>query len=186
MPTRFFAYILSWKIIRNWQKKFGNYAFLSNQMPQAKFCILLRKKGKVKAHTSRRPKWSELILVSVAWSMPRSIATPPWTGCYSITGLPPSSMSPVPIYTPGWRESKLIRVSCLRKQCNRRGLNTRPPDPELEVLTIRPHVSTEEKNPYKFPSWYCLWPSSSLIYLYLYDFLYKHCYYFSLNKWPNL
>ena len=119
MSTRFFAYILSWKIIRNWQKKFGNYAFLSNQMPQAKFCVLLRKKGKVKAHTSWRLKWSELILVSVAWSMPRSIATPPWTGCYSITGLPPSSMSPVPIYTPGWRESKLIRVSCLRKECNR-------------------------------------------------------------------
>ena len=26
---------------------------------------------------------------------------PLWTGCQSIVGLPPSSMSPVPIYTPG-------------------------------------------------------------------------------------
>ena len=46
-------------------KKFGNYAFLLNQMPQAKFCVLLRKKGKVKGHTSQRLKWSELITVSV-------------------------------------------------------------------------------------------------------------------------
>ena len=57
----------------------------------------------------------------------------------------PSSMSPVPIYTPGWRESKWIRVTCIRKQCNRRGLNTRPPDPEFEVLTIRPHTSPLRK-----------------------------------------
>ena len=34
-----------------------------------------------KAHTSQRPKWPELILVSSVWSMPRSIAAPPWTGC---------------------------------------------------------------------------------------------------------
>lgn len=45
--------------------KFGNSAFLLNQMPQAKFCVLLRKKGKVKGHTSQRLKWSELIAVSV-------------------------------------------------------------------------------------------------------------------------
>ena len=147
MPTCFFAYILSWKIIRNWQKKFGNYAFLLNQMPHAKFCVLLRKKGKVKGHTSQRPKWSELVAVSVVWSMPRSIAISPLDGCYSITGLPPSS---IPIYTPGWRESKWIRVQCVRKQRNRRGLNTRPPDPEFEVLTIRPHLSPlRKKNPHK-------------------------------------
>ena len=35
---------------------------------------------KVKVHTSKRPKWTELIPVSLAWSMPRSIATPPWDG----------------------------------------------------------------------------------------------------------
>ena len=39
-----------------------------------------------KAHTSERPKWPELISVSLAWSMPRNIATPPWTGHWSIAG----------------------------------------------------------------------------------------------------
>ena len=34
-----------------------------------------------KVHTSQRPKWPELILVSSAWRMHRSIATPPWTWC---------------------------------------------------------------------------------------------------------
>ena len=70
---------------------------------------------------------------------------PPWTGCYSIPRLPPSSMSPVPIYTPGWRESKRIRVPCLRKQHNRWGLNTRAPDQEFEVLTTRPYTSPLRK-----------------------------------------
>ena len=36
---------------------------------------------------------------------------------------PPSSMSPVPIYTPGCRETKWSKVPCLRKQHDRRGLN---------------------------------------------------------------
>ena len=148
--TFFWIHIILKNIIRNWQKKFGNYAFLLNQMPQAKFCVLLRKKGKVKGHASQRLKWSELIAVSVVWSMPRNVAISPVDGCYSITGLPPSSMSPVPIYTPGWRQSKWIRVRCVRKQRNRRGLNTRPPDPEFEVLTIRPHSSPlRKKNPHK-------------------------------------
>ena len=34
-----------------------------------------------------------------------SISTPPWLGCQSITGLPPALSSPVPIFTPGWREA---------------------------------------------------------------------------------
>ena len=38
-------------------------------------------KGKVKVHASQRPKRPELIRLSLAWSMPRSIATPLWTGC---------------------------------------------------------------------------------------------------------
>ena len=57
----------------------------------------------------------------------------------------PSSMSPLPIYTPGWRESKWIRVRSVRKQRNRRGLNTRPPDPEFKVLTTRLHTSPLRK-----------------------------------------
>ena len=35
----------------------------------------------------------------------RNISTPPWMGCQSIAGLPPALNSPVPIYTPGWRET---------------------------------------------------------------------------------
>ena len=35
----------------------------------------------------------------------RNISTPPWMGCQSIAGLPPELNSPVPIYTPGWREA---------------------------------------------------------------------------------
>ena len=50
-----------------------------------------------------------------------------------------ASMSPAPIYTPGWRETKRSKVSCLRKQRHRRGLNPRPLDP-LEVLTTQPHT----------------------------------------------
>ena len=36
---------------------------------------------------------------------------------------PPNSMSLVPIYTPGWRETKWRKVPCLRKQREGRGLN---------------------------------------------------------------
>ena len=49
-------------------------------------------------------------------------------------------MSPVPIYAPGWRETKWSKVSCLRKQRDGRGLNPGPPDPEFKVLTARPHT----------------------------------------------
>ena len=63
-----------------------------------------------------------------------------WMGWKSIAGLPPSSMSPVPIYTPGWRETNWSKVPCLRKQCGGRGLNPGPPDPEFEMLTARSHT----------------------------------------------
>ena len=42
--------------------------------------------------------------------MPRNIATPPWTRCLFIAGLPPSSMLLVPIYTSGWRETYWSKV----------------------------------------------------------------------------
>jgi len=83
--------------------------------------------------------WS-LFLVSIVWSKPRSIATRLWMGCLSIAGLPPRSMLPVPIYSPGWRETKWNKVPCLRKQRDWRGFNPGPPDPEFEVLTARPHT----------------------------------------------
>ena len=44
----------------------------------------------------------------------RSISTPPWMGCQSIAGLPPSLNLPVPIYTPGWREA-LWELSVLQE-----------------------------------------------------------------------
>ena len=48
--------------------------------------------------------------------------------------LPPpgrdASQSPVPIYTPAWRETKWSKVPCLRKQHEGRGLNPGPPDQE--------------------------------------------------------
>ena len=47
-------------------------------------------------------------------------------------------MSPVAIYTPGWRETKGSKVPCLRKQRDGRGLNPRSSDPEFEVLTTLP------------------------------------------------
>ena len=52
------------------------------------------------------------IPVFLAWSTPRSIATPPLDGMLVHRWVtlppppPPSSMSPVVIYTPGWRETK--------------------------------------------------------------------------------
>ena len=38
------------------------------------------------------------------------------------------------------RKKKWSKVHCLRKQCDGWGLNVGPPDPELEVLTARPHM----------------------------------------------
>ena len=49
-------------------------------------------------------------------------------------------MSPVPIYTPGRRETKGSKVPCLRKQRDGRGLSPGPPDPEFKVLTTQPHM----------------------------------------------
>ena len=44
------------------------------------------------------------------------------------------------MYTPGWRETKWSKVSCLRKQRDGRGLKRGPSDPNFEVLTARPHT----------------------------------------------
>ena len=46
----------------------------------------------------------------------RSIFTPPWMGCQSITGLPPALNLPVPIYTPELREA--LRVKCFAQEHN--------------------------------------------------------------------
>ena len=54
--------------------------------------------------------------------------------------VPPSSMSPVPIYTPVWGKTKWSKVPCIRKQRNGRGSKPGPPDPEIQLLTARPHT----------------------------------------------
>ena len=74
--------------------------------------VLKNYKVKVKLHTShRRPTRPELIPISVEWSN--------WGYCYSpLNGMliyrrvTLSSMSPIPIYTPGWRETMRNKVSC--------------------------------------------------------------------------
>ena len=58
------------------------------------------------AHTSQRPKRPELIPIFLAWSMLRNIATPHLDGMQVHRKVTPSSTSPVPIHTPGWRETK--------------------------------------------------------------------------------
>ena len=52
----------------------------------------------------------------------------------------PSSMSPVPIYTPGWRETMWGKVSCLRKQHDGRDWSSkdRPSDLKSNALTTTP------------------------------------------------
>ena len=60
-------------------------------------------------------------------------------------------MSPVPIYTPAWRETKWSKIPCLRKQRDGRGLNPRPP------------VKQTAKQ-FRLPDcWLCQVPKKSLI-----------------------
>ena len=61
-------------------------------------------------------------------------------GCQSIAGLPPALNSPVPIYTPWWREAPW-ELSVLPKnttQCPRPGLEPGALAPESSALTMRP------------------------------------------------
>ena len=66
--------------------------------------MICTEKKKVKVHMSKRPKWTELIPVSLAWSMPRSIATPLWDGMQVQRKVTPNIILLVPIYTNGWRD----------------------------------------------------------------------------------
>ena len=65
---------------------------------------------------------------------------PPGWDASPSQGYPSALNSPVPIYTPGWREA-LWELSVLRKnttQCPRSGLEPRPLAPETSALTTRP------------------------------------------------
>ena len=97
---------------------------------------------------------SELTFI-ITWSMPRSIAPlPPGWDASPSQGCPPAVyMSPVPIYTPGWGETKWSKVPCLRKQRNRQGLNLGSPDQwdrEINILHCallsQISVSNEKEN----------------------------------------
>ena len=78
----------------------------------------------VKAHTSQRPDRLGVLLLPLDGMLVRRWVTP-------------SSMSPVPIYTPGGRETEWSKALCLRERRDGRGLNPEPPEPEFEVLTTR-------------------------------------------------
>ena len=73
--------------------------------------------------------------------MPRSIASPPPPGqdASPSQGYPPAVCRQYP-FTPGWRETKWRKVSCIRKQRDGRGLKRGPSDPNFELLTARPHA----------------------------------------------
>ena len=85
-------------------------------------------------------------------------------------------MSPVPIYTPGWQETKWSKVPCLRKQHNRRGLNPRNPDPEFEVLTTRPHT------PPLIIQWFCTIDHILYFITFFFLMLWLHTFSFVNNK----
>jgi len=99
---------------------------------------------KVVRTRAKGPNELELNPVSVAWSN--------WEYCYSpLDGIlvhrriTPSSTLPVPIYTPGWRETMWDKVSCLRKQHDGRhwASNHQPLDLKSHTLTTtspRPHL----------------------------------------------
>ena len=82
-------------------------------------------------------KWLEVILLPPGWDASPS------------QGYPPALSSPVPIYTPGWREA-LWEYSVLPKnttQCPRPGLEPGPLAPESSALTMRPpRVGGAHKN----------------------------------------
>ena len=60
---------------------------------------------------------------------------PPWWDASPSQGCnPPALWSPLPIYTPGWRETMWSKDSCLRKQHDDRG------QLRLEPLTARSEV----------------------------------------------
>ena len=71
------------------------------------------------------PAFSQFLPAYSTWDFTRSLLEVKGTWCLFPTtpsspsqGYPPALWSPVPIYTPGWREKMWNKVSCLRKQHN--------------------------------------------------------------------
>ena len=116
------------------------------------------KKKKVQAHLPRpRPKYSGLIPVSLAWSMPKSPASPPTWDASPLQVFSQQYVAGTHLNTTGWREIKWSKVTCLRTQRNWRGLTLGPPDLEVKVLTTRPHMPHNNSR-------YCLAKSMLLIF----------------------
>ena len=64
-------------------------------------------------------------------------------GCYSpLDGrvTPPAVCHRYPFIHLGDKRQSGVKLTCLRKQCDRGGLNPRPLDSEFEVLTAWPHM----------------------------------------------
>ena len=66
-------------------------------------------------------------------------------GCYSpldgrVTPPPPAVCHRYPFIHLGDKRQSGVKLTCLRKQRDRRGLNPRPLDSEFEVLTAWPHT----------------------------------------------
>ena len=83
------------------------------------------------------------LLLSPGWDASPSQGYPPAV-CQVFT-----KRSPVPIYTPVWRETMWSKVSCLRKQHNGRdqGSNYRPSDREPDALTTKPPCLHYQQKP---------------------------------------
>ena len=75
----------------------------------------------------------------------RVLLLPPLDGMLVHRRVIPSSMLPVPIYTPGWRETMWGKVSCLRKQHDGRDWTSNHRSSDLKSISLttapsRPHV----------------------------------------------
>jgi len=77
-------------------------------------------------HTSKMAHQAEAYPGFYKHEATRSISTPPWMGCQSITGLPPALSSPVPICQPGVERHCESKVSCPRTQHNVPGQGSNP------------------------------------------------------------
>ena len=153
----FFFYCLwqwtSWKLYTGNHKYFFRLSDVQSNVLLASQCarawtltwlklivILAQVKIKWRLH-GREPRGpsSCAYLQILLYESTRSISTPPWMGCYSIERwLSPAFNSPIPIYTPGWREA-LVGVKCLAQGSKpdrliRRGATNRVASQLLQAL----------------------------------------------------
>ena len=87
------------------------------------FYVVISMVNKSTYHGKRKGKLFISLMAQLPELNPVSIAWSDWEYYYSpLDGMlvhrkiTPSIMLPVPIYTPGWRETRWRKVSCLRKQ----------------------------------------------------------------------